>query len=137
MRNRHYKVISKRNEHGLSKHPLYQCFLQARARCTNRNNKAYKTYEGKFGKNTVLELTLYYLDEYERKVSERPDIRWSIDRIDNDGAYEIGNVTIMPLSENASKNDRDVVSEYIKAVQVVDGKQSLKHEWVRLDTVMK
>ena len=116
----------------MTKHPLYRAFVQAKERCTNKNNKAYKTYKGKFGKNTILELCLYYADEYQRKVSERPDIRWSIDRVDNDGLYEIGNITIMPLSENASKNNKDIKNEFMKAVAVVDGVRSWKHEWVRI-----
>ena len=90
-------------KHGLSEHPLYICFNEAMQRCTNPNNPAYKWYKGRWGNNTVAELTLHYLKEYERFVKNNPGVTPSIDRISEDGKYEIGNVQIIGREENTKK----------------------------------
>ena len=98
------KGKNKRNyKHGLSYHPLYMAFTVAYQRCTNPNNPKYKTYKGRWGKNTVVELTKYYLKEYERFVKKYPHLTPSIDRINEDGKYEIGNIRICDRVENCKK----------------------------------
>lgn len=93
----------KNTTHGLSRHPLYRKFIVAKNRCTNPNHPAYKTYRGRWKDNSVLELTLFYKESWERKVRENPDEVWSIDRVDNSLGYSIGNIQIIPKSENSRK----------------------------------
>ena len=92
-----------RYKHGLSSHPLYTRFITAKQRCTNPNNPDYKTYKGRWGKNTYVELTQHYLKEYERFVKKCPHLTPSIDRISEDGKYEIGNIKIRDIGENVKK----------------------------------
>ena len=93
-------------KHGLSKHPLYKAFKRAKQRCTNPNNPRYHLCKGRWGKNTVVELTKYYLKEYERFVRNNPGVTPTIDRINEDGKYEIGNVQIIGMGENTKKYNR-------------------------------
>ena len=59
--------------------------------------------KGRWGKNTVIELTKHYLKEYEEFIKNNPDKKPSIDRIDEDGKYEIGNCQIISLGDNVRK----------------------------------
>ena len=93
-------------KYGLSRHPLYRRFKNAKNRCTNPNHPAYKWYKGRWGKNTIAELTLHYLKEYERFMRNNPGVVPSIDRIDEYGLYEIGNIQIISRNENAKKYHR-------------------------------
>ena len=94
-------------KHGLSKHPLYKAFKQAKQRCTNPNDPAYRWYKGRWGNNTVAELTKYYLKEYEKFVKNNPGKTPSIDRIDTNGKYEIGNCQIISVDENVKKRNKE------------------------------
>ena len=95
-------------KHGLSRNPLYRAFSSAKTRCTNPNRRSYKTYKGRWGKNAVAELTLHYLKEYERFVRNNPGVAPSMDRIDNNGKYEIGNIHIISRGENVKKRNNEV-----------------------------
>lgn len=79
--------------HGLSvRHPLYQTWNLIRHRCENPRCSAYSDYGGRG-------IRLYepwrdvriFVDDIERLLGARPD-GMTIDRIDNDGNYEPGNV---------------------------------------------
>ena len=76
--------------HGLSHSSEYFVLSTARQRCTNPNVEQYKNYGGRgirFNFKSVGEATKWVLDNLGR----RP-VGCSLDRIDNDGNYEPGNL---------------------------------------------
>ena len=123
-------------KHGLTNHPLYRRFVDAKRRCTNKNYHAYKTYKCRWGKNTVIELTLHYMSEWDMRMKDDPNEVWSVDRIDNNGKYEIGNVQIISKSENSVKRNKETplpdlrvpVEGYINGKWVFFSSQSVAGE---------
>ena len=119
--------------HGLSKHPLYNSFTCARKRSTNKNEKSYKTYKGRWGKNTVAELTLHYLKEYDEFVKNNPTETPTIDRIDNDGKYEIGNIQIISRSDNIRKRNDELGNPAKHTRKPVEG--LINGKWVKFASI--
>jgi hypothetical protein len=77
--------------HGLYETPEYRALVHARDRCTNPGDRAFKHYGGRgieyrlpaaLGEATALLI---------ETIGPRPD-GLTLDRIDNDGHYEIGNL---------------------------------------------
>ena len=64
----------------------YNCYQVAKSRCTNRNHRQWERYGGR-----GIEFKFASFDEFIKHVGARPE-GLSIDRIDNDGDYEPGNV---------------------------------------------
>ena len=89
--------------HGLSRHPLYGRFLMARYHCTNKNSRTYRTYKGRWGNDSVVELVKHYKKAYEQKVKKNKKARWAISRIDLHGKFEIGNIEIVSVAELGRK----------------------------------
>lgn len=80
--------------HGMSGTPEYMAFQSARDRCRNPKNISYPRYGGR-----GIEFRFGSFEEWFNELGLRPDsdmnrmkYRWSVDRIDNDGHYEPGNV---------------------------------------------
>ena len=72
--------------HGLSHTPISESYYGAKGRCDNKSNARYKDYGGRgieFRFNSVMEL----FDE----IGHRPK-GLTLDRIENNGHYEKGNV---------------------------------------------
>jgi hypothetical protein len=87
------RVGNKHNhQHGMSKHPLYDVWCQMRRRCADPNNKDWPNYGGRGIRVYApwLEVATF-IREIEALLGTRPKGR-SIDRINNDGNYEPGNV---------------------------------------------
>ena len=64
-----------------------QAFYDAKNRCTNRNNKRFADYGGR-GIKFLFTSFVQFLNH----VGLKPSPELTLDRIDNDGNYEIGNV---------------------------------------------
>lgn len=76
--------------HGLAnKHPLYATWKTMRQRCLNPKCKKFKNY-GIRGIKVCEQWNDF--EQYLKDIGERPTVNHSIDRIDNDGNYEPGNV---------------------------------------------
>ncbi len=79
--------------HGLSYHPLYKTWSGIKNRCYNPNYKGYKDYGGRGIK--IYALWLKQADSFiswiEQNIGPRPSGH-SLDRINNDGNYEPGNL---------------------------------------------
>ena len=109
----------------MSRHPLYIRF------CKALSNRHYRR-----GKNTAVELTKHYMSEYEQFVKDDPGKKWSIDRIDEDGLYEIGNCQIISLGENIRKYNR-IKGHPLKGVKGKDHPRSkpveglIDGKWIR------
>lgn len=83
---------------GLADAPEYQAIRAARARCRNPRTPNYKNYGGRgieycFPENLTEAVALLIT-----VIGRRPE-RMSLDRIDNDGPYAVGNVRWATASE--------------------------------------
>lgn len=97
-----YTSRDKRN-----RHPLYNIWSQMLHRCNNPNAKEYKNY----GARGITVCTRWRdFPAFLVDVGERPSSGLSIDRINNDGNYEPGNVrwaTPKEQSNNTRRNQRE------------------------------
>jgi hypothetical protein len=73
--------------HGGSETPEYKIWKQAKQRCTNPNDKDFHDY-GERG----IKFLLDNFEEFLAHMGPKPGKEYSLDRIDNSGNYEIGNV---------------------------------------------
>lgn len=67
--------------------PELRAFNSARTRCNNANTAAFSYYGGR-----GIEFRFESFDEFFNELGTRPSDQHSLDRIDNDGHYEKGNV---------------------------------------------
>ena len=87
--------------HGLTGHPLYFTWLGIRARCCNPDSRSYKWYgaRGIGMHDEWLHDPAAFIAWIEENLGPRPAGRgsrsyplYTLDRIDNDGGYEPGNL---------------------------------------------
>jgi len=76
-----------RNPKKLSRPPEYLAYTDAKQRCTNSAKPGYKYYGARGIKFKFSDFT-----EFIGYIGLKPNPKLSLDRIDNDGHYEIGNV---------------------------------------------
>lgn len=96
-----------------SKSPEYRVYCRAKQRCRSND----KNYGGR-----GIEFRFNSFDEFFAEIGRRPSSEHSIDRINNDGHYEPGNVRWATLSEQA-RNKRD------RFKLTIDGVTRLGIEW--------
>ena len=84
--------------HGNSKHPLYKVWCNIKGRCYNENNPGFKHWGGK---GVVLsERWKDFKTFFDDCIRLGWDEHLTIDRIDNDGNYEPGNIRFVSIQEN-------------------------------------
>jgi hypothetical protein len=76
-----------RFKHGLAHGPEYRAYHTAKQRCTNPKNKGYCNY-GMRG----IEFRFASFEEFIEHLGRRPSAKHSLERLNNNGHYEIGNV---------------------------------------------
>lgn len=95
---RHYQQVKKGNTptlafpqeyHGLSHTLEYDIWTRMKARCTNKNDKDYSEWGGRG--ITVCPEWANSFATFNRDMGQRPSLKHSLDRIDNDGNYEPSN----------------------------------------------
>lgn len=97
----HSELMKKRNTtHGLSQNPMYQRWLGMKQRCYDVNTINYQNYGGR-GIKICNEWRNDFKKFYEY-MGDAPGKDYQIDRIDNNGNYEPGNVKWSSRSENAT-----------------------------------
>ena len=79
--------FDRRVKHGMHNTPEYHAYQDAKYRCSNPNNPRYPWY-GKRGIN----FKFGSFEEFFNELGHRPSKNHSLDRIDNEGDYEPGNV---------------------------------------------
>ena len=91
------EVVSIRSKtHGLTDTREYAAYAHAKDRCCNKNNNAYHRYGGR-----GIQFKFKSFQQFIDHLGKKPNKMLSIERIDNDGHYEIGNVKWAGRSEQA------------------------------------
>lgn len=85
---------------GGKKSPEYKAYHAAKGRCQNPNDQSYAKYGGR-----GIEFNFISFDEFLAEVGRRPSAEYSIDRIDNNGHYQPGNVRWATWSQQ-NRNQR-------------------------------
>lgn len=83
------------NKHGKHLSAEYCAYTSAKQRCTNPNNPGYKNYGGR-----GIEFRFKSFEEFYAEVGPRPSPELTLDRINNDGHYEPGNLRWATWSQN-------------------------------------
>lgn len=97
-------VAEKNRKHGFAvrgDNAVYHAFLKARRRCQNPLDNRYSDYGGR-GIKFLFSGFQELLDE----VGPRPSLDYSLDRIDNSGNYEAGNVKWSTRKEQQANTRR-------------------------------
>lgn len=104
---------------GTTKHPLYLIYCDLKARCSRKSHPRYDYYGGR-GISVYSEWVEDFW-AFVRDVGERPEgvsksgrALYSLDRIDNDGNYEPGNVRWATNSEQAVNRRRSAYAGVLR-----------------------
>lgn len=73
--------------HGMSNSPEYGIYANEKYRCTNPKNKDWEDYGGR-----GIKFLFTSFEQFFAELGPRPSPQHSVDRIDDDGNYEPGNV---------------------------------------------
>ena len=96
--------------HGMTNTPEYWAFINAKRRCQNPKSQAYARYGGR-----GIEFRFISFEEFLGEVGFRPSDDYSLDRENNDGHYEKGNVKWSTYKEQA--NNRHNSGKYIRMLE--------------------
>ncbi len=101
----------------------YSSYTHARERCRNPKHKHYAYYGGR-----GIEFRFSSFQEFLEHIGRRPSVKHSLDRINNDGHYEIGNVR-WATPEEQHRNRRG------RVMLTVNGETRFIQEWAQLYTI--
>lgn len=79
--------MDSRVKHGMSGTPEYIAYIDAKCRCKNSTNQRYPWYGAR-----GVEFKFESFEDFIREIGFRPSDTHSLDRIDNAGHYESGNI---------------------------------------------
>ncbi len=83
------KVVARNTTHGMAKTPLNNVYHAMKARCLNKNVKAYKNYGGRG--ITVCDRWLESFSNFYADMGDRPTGKHTLERIDNSKGYSKDN----------------------------------------------
>jgi len=90
-------LTHKKEQHGLTYHPLYNVWREMRRRCDNPNHKWYPFYGGR-GISVCKRWNTRFSNFYDDVIGlYKPN--HVIDRVDNDGNYEFLFLLVMQIKE--------------------------------------
>lgn len=103
------ELVAKKNfRHGLLRRGQqsreFYAYLNAKKRCTNQKDKRWKDYGGR-----GIQFKFKSFEEFLGHIGSRPSADHSLDRKNNDGHYELGNVRWATRSQQ-QRNRRDSVN---------------------------
>lgn len=99
--------------------PEYSIYSNAKRRCINPKRDRYKDYGGR-----GIKFLFSSFPEFIQHIGKRPSPLHTLERIDNDGHYEIGNVE-WALAEKQIRNQRR--SKYI----TYQGEARVQEDWLK------
>jgi len=103
--------------------PWRYTLTEIKSRCNNPNNTIYKYYGGKGIKCQIMAIELEELWFRDKAyMMKKP----SIDRIDNDGNYELRNCRYIELSKNVGKRNSRILK---KSIVQYDLNDNIIGEW--------
>jgi hypothetical protein len=115
-------------KHGMSYTPEYQAWADMITRCINPNNRRFKDYGGR-GISVCdrwKKSFLVFLED----VGKRPNPRMSLDRENNSGNYEPGNVRwVLPILQAANRRTNHLLTVGVTTMSV--------SEWSRLKGIRR
>lgn len=88
-------------KHGMAGTPEYTAYSSAKDRCNNKNNKRFSGYGGR-----GIEFRFESFEHWFEVLGPRPSPDMSVDRLDNDGHYEPGNVAWSDRSQQQRNTRR-------------------------------
>jgi hypothetical protein len=86
--------------HGMSKNPAYESWQAMKGRCLNHGNRKFPEYGGR-GISICAEWKTDF-EAFLNHIGTRPSMAHTLDRINNDGNYEPGNVRWAVAVEQAN-----------------------------------
>jgi len=109
--NSHKEECKQRRKVYRKKYPWVNSYINARRRCLTKSDRAYKNYGGRGIKVLMTIADFKYLWFRDKAyLMKKP----SIDRIDNDGHYELSNCQYLEVSENTKKAMKNRKANSIK-----------------------
>lgn len=89
--------------HNLSKIPEYLIYNSAKKRCNNPNDGRYKDWGGR-----GIKFRFKDFEEFINHIGFRPSKEYQLDRIDNNGHYQIGNIqwAVIDKQQRNKRNNR-------------------------------
>ena len=91
-------------KHDMAKTPEYRAWSHMKDRCNNPKDKNYKNYGARGIK--VCDEWINSFDKFLEHIGRKPERKLSIDRIDNNGNYEPGNVRWATSKQQAMNTRR-------------------------------
>jgi hypothetical protein len=95
--------------HGMYKSPEYQAYIHAKSRCENPDTKCYENYGGR-----GIQFRFKNFEDFFKEVGHRPEGE-SLDRIDNNGHYEVGNLKWSTRKEQQN-NTRMSINKLMRTI---------------------
>jgi len=104
---KHKEKMNRQSKENADSKPLYRTWSSMKTRCLNKNHEAYHNYGGR-GIKVCDRWMKYenYIEDILKEIGPKPEGK-SVDRIDNDGNYEPGNVRWATRKEQRA-NRREV-----------------------------
>lgn len=115
----HLRAAGNNRIHGQRGTRLYTIWCNMKARCGNKNHAAYKNYGGR-GIQVCAEWKEFSV--FSRDVGEPISSTATLDRINNDGNYEPGNVRWVERLVQARNTRQNIMV-------VIDGVEKCLHDW--------
>jgi hypothetical protein len=103
----HKLLMKDRPKTMLQSMPEYMAYCSAKSRCNHVGNRAYPSYGGR-----GIRFNFVSFEEFLRELGLRPSPKHSLDRINNDGNYEIGNVRWATAKEQLYNRRPYVLSSF-------------------------
>lgn len=113
-------VSARFKKHDLTKSKEYKAYQAAKDRCINLNKQDYKEY-GDRG----IEFRFNSFEEFYDEIGKATSIHHSLDRINNDGHYEVGNIK-WATDKQQSRNRRS--NRYYK----INGERKCLTDWAEI-----